>query len=393
MTADRAAVPAHLTDQADLYARDPHAAAMEWFSQAGLGLFLHYGLYALHAKGEWGMLNQTMPLGEYEKLTDRFTAENFDADFITDLACQAGARYVNLTTKHHDGFCLWDSANCSFNAVRSAARRDLVGELAHQCAAKGLGFFLYYSYALDWHHPWFFSLEYFDKARPAYDPPEPSYKFAQPEDFRRYIDDVHAQLTELLTQYGPVAGVWFDPEMAYHAQPDLFPANETYALIRRLQPHALVSFKHGATGQEDFAAPEGRGAPLLEKIRNRIGADASRRAQQAWAAHDGKRGEICDTLSWSWGYHENNPAHHISADQAAAKLAEAWRRNCNLLINTAPEPDGTIPAADVATLRELGRRIRDGEIPTDGDAAAPNANSPEATNPFGQALPPSTPIE
>ena len=376
-----APAPAHLKDHADLYARDPHTAALEWFAQAGLGLFLHYGLYALHGKGEWGLYNQTMPLDAYERLADRFTAERFDAAFIADLACEMGAKYVNLTTKHHDGFCLWDSANCGFNAVRSAARRDLVGELAQQCRTRGLGFFVYYSYALDWHHPWFFSLDYFDRARPRYDQPPAQYRFRQADDFRRYIDDVHAQLTELLTGYGPVAGVWFDPEMAYYAQADLFPIDETYALIRRLQPHALIAFKHGVTGTEDFSAPEGRGAPLLEKIRSRIGERAAERAQQAWARHKGRRGEICDTLAFSWGYHEKNDATHIGPDAVMAKLAEAWRRDCNLLINTGPLPNGSIPPADAATLREVGRRIRAGAIP-----------DPQATDAFGSALPSSTPI-
>lgn len=375
-----ASVPAHLRDQATTYATDPRGAALQWFEGAGLGLFMHYGISALHGKGDWGMYTQAMPLKEYERLTERFTAERFDADFITDLACAAEARYVNITTKHHDGFLLWGSDNSSYNVVNSAAGRDLFGELAEQCQRKGLGLFAYYSYALDWHHPWFFDRRFFDRARPEYAEAEPSYLFEKAEDFRRYIDDVHAHLTELLTGYGPLAGVWFDPEMAYHAQADLFPIDETYALIRRLQPHALVAFKHGATGTEDFSAPEGRGMPLLEKIRSRIGEAAAQEAQRAWDAHKGKRGEICDTLSWSWGYHENNPANHIDADQATAKLAESWRRNCNLLLNTGPEPSGAIPEPDIATLRELGRRIRAGEIPT-GDADA-----------FGSTLPASAPI-
>ena len=356
-------LPVHLTGFADQYQINPRAAAQAWFAEAGFGLFMHYGLYALHGQGDWGMYNQAMPLAEYERLAERFTAERFDADFITDLACEAGCRYVNLTSKHHDGFLLWDSANCPYNSMHSAARRDLVAELAEQCRRKGLGLFLYYSYALDWHHPWFFSLDYFDRARPRYPSPEPSYRFAKAEDFQHYIDDVHAQLTELLTNYGPLAGLWFDPEMAYYAQPDLFPLAKTYALIRRLQPHALISFKQGASGDEDFAAPEGRGLPMVEKIRSRLGEATLQRAQNAWEAHKDKRGEVCDTLSWAWSYHHNNPDHHISVDEAMAKLAEAWQRNCNLLLNTGPEPDGAIPAPDIATLREMGRRIRAGDLP------------------------------
>lgn len=175
-----------------------------------------------------------------------------------------------------------------------------------------------------------------------------------------------------------MAGVWFDPEMAYYAQSELFPLAETYALIRRLQPHALISFKNGATGNEDFAALEGRGAPVLEKIRSRIGEATAESAQRAWTAHEGKRGEICDTMAFSWGYHEKNDATHIWPDAVMAKLAEAWRRNCNLLINTAPVPGGSIPDADVAALREVGRRIRAGEVGGDGSDAFKSTLPPNA---------------
>ncbi len=126
---------------------------------------------------------------------------------------------------------------------------------------------------------------------------------------------------------------------------------------------------------EDFAAPEGRGTHLIGKIRSRLGEVAAGRALQAWAVHEGKRGEICDTLSWSWGYHERNDSTHIGPDEVAGKLGEAWRRNSNLLINTAPLPDGSVPEPDVATLTELGGRIRAGDIP-EGDADA-----------FGDSLP------
>ncbi|MFP4054244.1 MAG: alpha-L-fucosidase [Phycisphaerae bacterium] len=371
--------PVHLKNYAEQYARDPHAAAMQWFRDAKLGLFLHYGIYALHGRGEWAMYNEAIPLKDYEKLAEQFTAEGFDAGRITDLALAMGAGYVNLTTKHHDGFCLWDSDVCDFSAPHTPAGRDLVGELAEQCHAKGLGLFVYYSYALDWRHPWFFSLDYFDRARPPYARPEPRYLFEKADDFRRYIDYVHEQLTELLTHYGPVAGVWFDPEMAYLAQPEMFPIDETYALIRRLQPHALISFKHGATGEEDFAAPEGRGMPLVEKARQRLGEEAARHVEEVWRKNRSKRGEICDTLAWSWGYHEKNDQTHKGPDEVMAMLAEADRRDCNLLINTAPLPDGSIPAADVVTLTEVGRRRKAGETATGDSAYAFDSDQPPST--------------
>ncbi len=358
-------VPAHLAGYKDAYARDPREAALAWFADAGLGLFLHYGVMSVHGFGDWGMYTQAMPLAEYDTLIDRFTAEGFDAEAIGDVALEMGARYVNLTTKHHDGFCLFETEVTDFHAMRSPARRDLVGELAESCRTRGLGFFLYYSYALDWRHPWFFSREYFDRARPPYETPEPRYRFRKPEDFRRYIDDAHAHLRELLTHYGPVAGVWFDPVMAYLAARDLFPIDETYALIRSLQPHALISFKAGATGDEDFAAPERSGTLVMKKVADRLGAEAAAHHAQVVEKNRDKPNEICDTLSWSWAWHTRNEEVHATPDDILTKLAEAKRRGWNLLINSGPRPDGSLPPEDVATLREVGRRLRAGDVDFD----------------------------
>lgn len=194
-------VPPHLEDHAEMFARDPRAASLAWFRTARFGLFLHYGLYSLLGRGEWVMLRERIPVDEYEKLKDRFTASKFDADFITDLACEAGMRYVNLTSRHADSFCLFETAQNDYHAMASPARRDLVGELAAACRRKKLGLFLYYSYALDWRHPYFYSNEVstWKSARPAYATPPPTYRFQRDEDFRHYIDFVHAQLRELLT--------------------------------------------------------------------------------------------------------------------------------------------------------------------------------------------------
>ncbi len=125
-------------------------------------------------------------------------------------------------------------------SVNSPAKRDLVEELAEACRRKKLGLFLYCTYALDWKHPYFYSREAgWTNARPAYDDPEPTYKFEKDADFQHYIDFVHAQLRELLTQYGPLAGIWLDPIMGYYSRPDLFPIDETYALIGPYNPSAL----------------------------------------------------------------------------------------------------------------------------------------------------------
>ena len=156
---DSGKVPSYLSDSTRQYRRDPRAAAVQWFREAKFGLFMHYGLYSLIGPGEWVQYRQRIPVSEYAKLQARFTAARFDVDFITDLALEAGMKYVNLTARHHDSFSLFRTTESSFNSFQSPARRDLVGELAAACARKGLGFFLYYSYAADWRHPHFYSLE------------------------------------------------------------------------------------------------------------------------------------------------------------------------------------------------------------------------------------------
>lgn len=157
-SAPTAPVPPHLEGQADLFRRDPRTASLAWFREAKFGLFLQYGLYSILGRGEWVMLREKIPVAEYEKLKDRFTARRFDADFITDLACEAGMRYVNITARHHDSFCLFETAQNEYHAKASPARRDLIAELAEVCQKKKLGLFLYYSYALDWRHPYFYSI-------------------------------------------------------------------------------------------------------------------------------------------------------------------------------------------------------------------------------------------
>jgi len=352
-------IPPHLRGYEEIYRRDPREASRRWFKEAKFGLFMHYGLYSLLGRGEWVMFNEKIPVKEYEKLKERFTAERFDADEITDLAIEAGMRYITITTKHHDGFCLFGTDQTDFNSVRSPAKRDLIAELAEACQRKSLGLFLYYSYALDWRHPYFYPVEAgWRCARPHYDRPEPSYLWRKDEDFKHYIDFVHAQLRELLTRYGPIAGIWFDPIMGYYARPDLFPIEETYGLIRELQPHCLISFKQGATGDEDFAAPERHAHSLEERVARVFGPEKAAIARRAWERNKDKHIEICATLQTkAWGYHAE--ADHLGPDQVMEMLKRAREQNANLLLNTGPLGDGSIHPQDRETLIEVGRRLRE----------------------------------
>lgn len=344
-------VPSFLTGYEMQYRHDPSAAALEWFKDARFGLFLHYGLYSLLGRGEWVQLREKIPVAEYARLKDRFTAAGFDAEKITDLALAAEMKYVNITSRHHDSFCLFRTKQTDFNSVNSPAKRDLIAELAEACRRKGLGLFLYYSYAADWRHPCFYARQAgWPSARPAYENPEPTYRWRKDEDIKPYIDFVHAQLRELLTRYGPVAGIWLDPIMGFYARPDLFPIDETYALIRSLQPACLISFKQGANGDEDFAAPERKAG-----VHKRGGEPA----RKAWAKNRHKPMEICNTLQpkW-WGYDKAADGTHRKPDEVMQMLADARKRGANLLLNIGPMPDGAIPPEDDATLREVGRRLR-----------------------------------
>ena len=358
------AVPSYLAAFARTYETDPRRAALDWFAQARFGLFIHYGLYSILGEGEWVMYHKKIRPREYAELAEQFRPDRFDPNFITDLACEAEMRYVNLVTCHHDSFCLWDSKNEVFNSMNAPAHRDLVGELAEACGEKGLGLFCYYTYGVNWRHPYFFSREYAPSARPDYATPEESYLFREPADFRRFIDYAHEALRELLTGYGPIAGAWLDLIMNYYAQPKMYPVDETYALIRSLQPQTLVSFKMGANGDEDFASPERSFESPEHRVREQFGAENAAVAAAAWEKNRDKHNEICDTMQERvWSYNKGEDGRHKDADEVIAMLAHAGAKNCNLLLNTGPLPDGSVPEEDIATLREVGRRIRDNGWP------------------------------
>ena len=346
------AVPSYLKNYGDAYAQNPRVANLNWFKDAEYGMFIHYGLYSILEKGEWVQLRDTIPVAKYAKLKDRFTAKNFDADLITDTAIDAGMKYITITAKHHDGFALFDTKATDFNSINSPAKRDLIKELYEACEAKGLGLFLYYSYAADWKHPYFYSREAgWEFARPAYKEPQPEYKFKKDEDFEIYVDFVHTQLKELLTQYPNIAGLWFDPVLGYYSRPDLFPIDETYAMIREISPHALISFKQGANGDEDFMAPE-RGGNV------KIGEEFEV-AKITYEKNKDKPKEICNTLQpHAWGYNKNTDGKHKKATEILTILADAKKIDANLLLNVGPKGDGSFPEEDIKSLTEAGKKLR-----------------------------------
>ncbi len=367
-------LPRYLQGHATHLAEDPRAVNRRWFAQAGSGLFLHYGLYAQLERHEWVMHREAIPVADYERLAETFNPSAFDADLITDLALEAGMGYITFTTCHHEGFCLWDSQVEPFNSQRVAGR-DLFAELGEQCDRKGLGLFAYFTYALNWRHPYALTREHLlGSVRPAYPHGDPRYVLTTPEEWTQFWEWSLGCLGELCQRPYPVAGLWLDIIMAAYLMPEAVPVQQTYELIRRLHPYALVSYKQGATGDEDFAAPEFSLESKGDTFRSLGHHQAGARADLAWERNKGKHNEICMSLQkGSWGYAKDLP--HVDADTVWSNLAYAANNHCNLLVNVGPRPDGSIHPTDIATLKEIGRRRRSEGLPTAAVAARPSSEA------------------
>jgi alpha-L-fucosidase len=239
-------IPTYLKDYKDLYQKSPRKANLEWFNTANYGLFIHYGLYSILGKHEWIQYREKIRVKEYEKLKEKFTATNFDAKAIVSLAKSAGMKYINITTRHHESFCLWDTKYTDFNSMNSPAKRDLIQELYDECKNEGIALFLYYSHGIDWRHPHAPSRKYHKIARPRYFPREKSYARGKDHDLNIYLEFMNNQITELLDKFPNVAGIWLDlVSLPYHCGAEIFKVQELYDLIHQKNPHALVSYKHG----------------------------------------------------------------------------------------------------------------------------------------------------
>lgn len=204
-------VPNYLQSYKQLYRKDPHAAALKWFDDARFGLFIHWGPSTFYKKGEWNMFYSKIPIAEYKEQAMKFTGEKFNADSIVALAKTAQMKYITYVVQHHDGFAMYDSKANPFNSMNANAHRDYLKELVVACKRSGLGLFIYYSLGINWTHPFYLSKKYYNEARPAYQTEQPEIRFKDKSDFVYYWNTVKAQIFELSTQYGDIAGFWFDP--------------------------------------------------------------------------------------------------------------------------------------------------------------------------------------
>lgn len=333
-------IPAFLKEYKNLYQQNPRKAAIEWFRNARYGMFIHYGLYSIPGQGEWVQLSEKIHVADYAKLANEFTAKNFDADFITDLALEAEMKYINITTRHHDSFCLWDTKFTDFKSTNTPAKRDLIAELYEQCTQKGLGFYLYYSHGRDWRHPHAPNNDKWGgSARPKYETPEPFYKYGEEHDLNVYLEYVTNQVDELLTMFPDVGAIWLDgigvPKSGDYS---VFKCQELYDLIHAKHPHMLVSYKQGLLGTEDFLAPE-------RKYKSE--------------GKPEKPLEICDHLQRNkWGYASAQDGKHKTKEEVINMLQAANNYPANLLLNTGPLPTGEMHPEDIKVLRQVGEEIQ-----------------------------------
>ena len=299
----------------------------DWFFERRLGLFLHWGLYAIHGLHEQEQQRYGVPAEEYEKLTAEFHPRRFDPEQWLDLAEEAGMEYLVLTAKHHDGFCLWPSRETGFHVGNTPYRQDIVRQVAEACARRGMPLEFYYS-VVDWHQENYPNLGRHHEIRT--DPAR--------HDWNRYLDYLKRQITELCTQYGSVAGIWWDMNVPQAEAP------EVHELIRRLQPGAVINNR--GFGPGDYSTPERDFDP-----------ENANRGEVAFT----RPTEACQSIGFnSWGFRRDEDYYSILYFLRAIDTNLA--RGGNYLLNVGPDADGVIPDPGRKILRGVGawyKRVRE----------------------------------
>lgn len=306
-------------------------AARERFQDDRFGLFIHWGIYSVMADGEWVMQNQRIPASRYEFVASQFNPVKFDAAEWVALARAAGMRYITITSKHHDGFAMFDSDVSDWDIVdRTPYATDPLEALAAECERQGIALFFYYS-QLDWHHP-----DYHPRGRTGQYTGRPDSG-----DWSSYLDYMDAQLTELFTNYGSIAGVWFD---GWWDKPDAdWRLDRTYALIHRLQPAALIGSNH-------HVAPfPGEDFQMFEKDLPGQNTSGFSPDQVVSALPL----ETAETVNNSWGFNLAD-TDFKSVPDLVRLLVRAAGHDANLLLNVGPRPDGTIEPEQADRLRGIG---------------------------------------
>lgn len=311
---------------------------INWFQDARFGMFIHWGLYSILGRGEWVMHNEQIPAAEYEKLAGQFNPVRFNADEWVSIAADAGQKYMVITSRHHDGFSMYNTALSGYKVTATPFKRDPLAELAAACARRGdvkLGF---YSSLLDWHHP--------------------AYRFRAESGlaWADYLEFLHGQVRELCTNFGELACLWFDGDWphhkldesnAYFAPGGSFEYERLYAMIHELQPHAVVmNNRH----EKPLPGEDVQGFEQDLPGMNSAGFNAT-------TVYDLPL-EVCMTINDNWGFSRSDH-NHKSVRRLVHLLARSAAAGANLLLNVGPTPEGEILPVHADRLKKVGAWLRD----------------------------------
>lgn len=316
--------------------------ARKWFSDAKFGLFIHWGVYSILGDGEWVMNNQNISIEEYEKLPSFFNPIEYNPREWVKTAKSAGMKYITITSRHHDGFSMFDTKANNYDIIDSSPyKRDILKMLAEECRKEGIKLFFYYS-LLDWHND-----DYFPRGRTGNDIPG-----RNEGNWENYIEFMKIQLTELLSNYGDIGGIWldghwdqkeWDGEKFGKLKVD-WHYDELYSLIHDLQPHALIGNNHhiGVIDGEDFQ--------MFEK-------DLPGGNTTGWGTPEDQIGdlplEVCETINGSWGFNLKDRKHK-STKELIHYLIKSAGYGSNFLLNVGPMPNGKIQPRHISTLEKIG---------------------------------------
>ncbi|KPK96244.1 alpha-L-fucosidase [bacterium SM23_31] len=317
-------------------------ARMEWWRDARFGMFIHWGLYSIPAGewkgrpvrgvGEWNMDRGQIPIEDYEPLKEQFNPAMFDADRWVRIAKEAGMKYIVITTKHHDGFCLFDSKYSDYDIMATPFKRDIMKELSDACRRHGLKMCWYHS-ILDWHHPDYLPRRGWET------------RTAEGADYDRYIDHMKNQLTELVTNYGEIGVLWFDGGWEHEA--GMHRAEEIIAHLRNLQPSIIINDRIQLP--QDFNTPE-------QEIPD--------------TGIPGRDWETCMTMNNTWGFKKNDH-NWKSTEDLLQKLADIASKGGNFLLNVGPTAIGEIPQPSIERLKEMGDWLKVNGEAVYGTSASP----------------------
>ncbi|MFW5863964.1 MAG: alpha-L-fucosidase [bacterium] len=296
---------------------DEREKRMQWFREARLGMIIHFGLYSVLERNEWAYNRDRIPRADYDALADQFQPRPGCCEEWVACAAKAGMRYAVLTTKHHDGFCLWDTKQTDFNSVLHGPKRDLIKEFVEACRKHGIKVGLYYS-LMDWHHPDGYQCKNDDSAR------------------ERFLEFTNGCIDELCRNYGKIDIFWFD--VPAPLPPEKWEAEEMITRIRKMQPGIIVNDRTGLPA--DYATPE-EGVVIAEPGRD-------------W--------EAAMTFNHVWGYAKAADQDYRSVRDVIKLILQVSAHGGNLLLNIGPKPDGSVPDMSRERLEIVGDWLsRNGE--------------------------------